>query len=47
MPLLNMPKIHILPQGESMKDDVLVRINERLNVLAALPTLKTDRSAKL
>lgn len=23
-----------------MRDDVLVRINERLNVLAALPTLK-------
>ena len=40
IPLLNMLKIHILPQGESMRDDVLVRINERLNVLAALPTLK-------
>ena len=37
--LSNIPK-HILYQEEGIKDDVPIRINERLNVLAALLTLK-------
>ena len=37
--LSNIPK-YILYQEEGIKDDVPIRINERLNVLAALLTLK-------